>query len=242
MRALEYLGLSHSPPSSPTSPSQTSINPPSTRAVKVCSDVISKLSPLVHPMQRLDLQRDLLKLATSAISVWTLAQTDELKIDVSASLDPAKRNEWRSLTFEPPTADNNVESDNMSSTHPRIFPLFPHVTAQRVEIPSKPSASPPGSWPQSEQVPRLTEICIHPGIGLPERSALVQSGVQEVKEIYEFLQTKLEEAKKEAYAPGRRNGGHSRQNSLLGGSSTLTSLTSPTAQWASKGTMKVGDE
>jgi hypothetical protein len=113
-------------------------------------------------------------LANSAISVWSSAQTRGLQLIVSSSLDVAQRNEWRSLVFDPPSTD-----DVVSSTYPRIFTLFPRVTALKMPVPAEAPASLPGSWPEKNQEPHMIETRIHPGTGLPEWSVLVLRGKEE---------------------------------------------------------------
>jgi len=99
-RALESLSLAS--PSRPTLTSQETITPaPPSGADKVINDVLSVLSPRVTLSQEPHLRNELVALAHSAISVWTFAQTAELKILIRSRVDRASRNEWRSLIFDP---------------------------------------------------------------------------------------------------------------------------------------------
>jgi hypothetical protein len=229
MRALQSL-----PP--PPLPSTQSNPPPLSRAERVANKVLSILSPLVAPSKEPQLRDDLHALANSAISVWSSAQTGGLQLIVSSSLDLAQRNEWRSLVFDPPSTDEIV-----SSTYPRIFTLFPRVTALKMPDPVEAPASLPGSWPEQNQEPHMIETRIHPGTGLPECSVLVLKGKEEeewrkqrIEE--ERIQDKLaalEKEKQELEARGGRNA-HSRTGSVIGSASGPTS---PTAQWMGRRAM-----
>jgi len=225
MRALQSLP--------PPLPSTQSNPPPLSRAERVANKVLSILSPLVAPSQEPQLRDDLCALANSAISVWFSAQTGRLQLIVSSSLDLAQRNEWRSLAFDPPSTD-----DVVSSTYPRIFTLFPRITALKMPVPAEAPASLPGSWPEPNQELPMIETSIHSGTGLPEWSALVLRGKeeQELKEQCieeDRIQDKLaalEKEKQELEARGGRNA-HSRAGSLVGSASGPTS---PTVQWMGK--------
>lgn len=233
MRALESLSLASS--SSQTSTSQGSLPPPR-RADKVADDVLHVLSSLVIPSQRAQLRRELLALADSAISVWRSAQTDELKIIVYPDLDHANRNEWRyqRLDPQPSSSDRDPEAEIVSYTHLRIFTLFPRITAtQKLPRAAEPPAGPPGSWPQHQDEPRIIETCIHPGAGLPEWSPLVVKGKDEENERQDYIREHMERVKQEANAMGsRRNGGHSRRESMVGSGSVPQS---PIAQVVGEG-------
>jgi hypothetical protein len=120
----------------------------------------------------------------------------ELKVTVSPSLKPVHREEWRYQKLDPVLPQDNydeIRSDIMSKTHPRIFTLFPRVVAWEVAGPIKPDAGPPGSWPsESDQGLRRIETCIHPGVGLPEWSSLVVRGKEEQEQRNEYLSKALE--------------------------------------------------
>ncbi len=238
MRALESLSPD-SPPPGTTSQGPSHPLPPPRRATEVVKNVLSVLSPLVIPSQELNLRNELLALANVAISVWTAAQTDELKFTVYLALDLATRNEWRSSTFDPLPLfhdNNNTDIDIVSSTHPRIFTLFPRIIARKVVGSAKPPMGPPGSWPEAEQEPRMIETCIHTGTGLPEWSALVVKGKQEEQERKEYLSEAMQRAKNDLIAKNTRNGWHSRSGSMVG---SVSGPPSPTAQWRNEGGNRV---
>jgi len=227
-RALTMRALQSLPP--PPLPSTQSNPPPLSRAERVTNKVLSILSPLVAPSQEPQLRDDLRALANSAISVWSSAQTGGLQLIVSSSLDLSQRNEWRSLVFDPPSTD-----DVVSSTYPRIFTLFPRVTALKMPVLAEAPASLPGSWPEQNQEPYVNETRIHPGTGLPEWSVLVLRGKEEQEWRKQCIEAEriqdklaaLEKERQELEARGGRNA-HSRAGSLVGSTSGPTS---PTAQW-----------
>lgn len=242
MRVLQSLSpASPSPPTSTSKGTSPPPTPPPQRADKVVDAILSVLSPLVTPSQEPHLRNELLTLAHSAISVWNFAQTDELELIVCPTLGRENRNEWRSLFFDPPLSpssdDNDTKTDIISSTHPRIFPLFPRVTARKLSGNAKLSVGPPGSWPESDQEPRIIETCIHAGVGLPEWSTLVVKGKEEEEERKEYLEEVMENAKLNARS--RRNGGISRSGSMAG---SVSGLPSPIAQWMSEGRKRVIEE
>lgn len=234
MRALQSLSPTPLPPSST---SQANL-PLLSRAERLVNKVLLILLPLVAPSKEPYLRDDLLSLANSAISVWSSVQTAELQLLVSSSLDSAQRNEWRSLVFDPPPTDC-VADDIVYSTHPRVFTLFPRITALRSPVPAEAPTGLPGSWPEHDQEPRMIETCIHPGTGLPEWSVLVLKGKAEEEDRKERVEEEriqdelaaLEKQKRELEARGGRNGQHSRNGSIAGSASGPTS---PTAQWMSR--------
>ena len=191
----------------------------SSRAQKFVEDVTNVLSPLITPSQEAVFQKDLLALAESAISMWNSAQTGELEVEVCSDLVRGTRDEWRSPIFDPPE-ENTISS----STHNRVFVLFPRVMARRL-CASTETASPPGSWPESEEEPHTEEICIHPGLGVAEWSALVLRGKEEVDDeqrILEQLQESAKRAAKEQIAKKRM--GNDKRLSIT---ESVSSLLSP---------------
>jgi hypothetical protein len=215
MRALQSLQAESLPR---TSEFKESLSPTrSGRADSVVSKVFSVLSPLVSSSQNKDFQMDLYELANSAIDVWKDAQTGELKIIISPLLENAHRKEWRSQKFDPSSPSGDYDETNLdmtSRTHPRIFTLFPQVVAREVA----------GNWSrESDQAPRTTETCIHPGRGLPECSSLVVRGKEEQKERKDYLLKALENAKKELHST-RRISGNGRRESMESSTSGLPSL------------------
>lgn len=230
MRALQ--SLQPTSPSASNSTSQRSATPD--RAEKLVSDVLRVLGSLVDPDQETQLRNDLATLTHSAISTWSCAQTDELELTVCPTLDLANLAEWRSIF------DDGNTTEIISSTRPRIFTLFPRITAKKFLLTVKTPTGPPGSWPELEDQKLCTlETCIHPGIGLRECSPLVTRGKDEEdqrrakeddtkKRIQEFA----ESLKKESWKPqSKRNELNSRSGSVVG--LGIGSPTSPSAQWGS---------
>jgi len=160
---------------------------------------------------------------------------------VSSSLDPTQRNEWRSSVFDPPSPEGDAADDVVCPTRPRIFTLFPRVTALKLSAPLQAPTGLPGSWPEDVQEPRTIETYIHPGMGLPEFSVLVLKGKEEeelrkerIEE--ELLRDQMAALEKELKARGGRSE-HSRNGSIAG---LASGPTSPTAQWM--GRRKLIDE
>lgn len=232
---------------------------PSSRADGVVTKVFNVLSPLLSPSQREGLHADLLTLAQPAIDVWNDAQTGELKIIVNLALEPTHREEWRSQMFDPASRSqdhdhdhdhNNNKASNSnpeitSQTRPRIFKLFPRVIAREVVVSpiKRDSTGLPGSWPGEsdawESAPRKTttrETCIHPGIGLPEWSALVERGRQEQEETDEFLLKVVEDAKKHLHSTRQQT--EQRRRESMGSLTTSSVPSSPSQQWKMGGVMK----
>jgi hypothetical protein len=228
MRALESLSLASLSSQASTSqgsppPHPSGQSPPPRRADKVVDDVLRVLSPIVTPSQKGQLQKELLALVDLSIAVWRSAQTDELKIIVCPNLDRANRNEWRYLRFDPQSSspDEDIGAEIVSSTHPRIFTLFPRITAvQKLSRAAEPATGLPGSWPQAQDEPRTIETCIHTGAGLPEWSPLVVKGKEEEEERRDYLHDEMVRVRQEANVrSGRRNSGHSRKGSMAGSGS-----------------------
>jgi hypothetical protein len=204
------------------------------RAARVVHDVLSALSPLLTPTQEADLREELSNLTKSAISLWVSAEADESGFIVSLTLDPANRDEWRSRDFDPllsdPTTEGTAAKEMVSATNPRIFTLFPRITAKKLPKPVETQAGLPGSWPSAELPPRTADVvCIHEGVGLPEWSRLVMSGKQEQVEI----ERELEDAaamvfKGRNMKTARNNSSSSRSGSIAG---SVSSPISPSALW-----------
>lgn len=209
------------------------------RVEKVVSKVFSILSPLVSPSQNEGLRRDLITLANQAIDVWDEAQTGELKITVNPLLEQQHREAWRSQRFDPAPSSTDYDKtkiDGGTETRPRVFTLFPRVVANGVTSPTKADRGPPGGWPsESDQVNHKIEMCIHPGLGLPEWSPLVLRG----KEEQECLQKLIEDARKEAHSARRRTSRHSRVDST---GSLASGPSSPSSQWKMVGVMKLPEK
>jgi hypothetical protein len=209
-RTLIIRALRSLQPDSPTnsrSISQGSLQPMSMRASQVLQDIFTKLSPLIIPEQESDLRKDVLELAQATISVWTLVQTDKMKLVVSLNLEPAESSKWRSPDFDPSSSDdNNSQVDITSSNHPRIFTLFPRVTAQTQSEKVESPQNLPGNWPESHQEPGMIEFDIHSGIGLRDCSALVLDGKAEVEEKKNYLEVMMKQVRM-GYKTGRVTSG-----------------------------------
>lgn len=180
----------------------------SAQAESVIAKVFSVLSPLVGSPQTESLRMDLLTLVNLAVDVWNNAQAGGLKITVSPSLDRARREEWRSQQFDPPSLSSGSDKTDLelvSRTHPRVFTLFPRVVAWGIADPGSHDRGLPGSWPLESDL-----TYIHPGVRLPEWSSLVVRGKNEQEERKEYLIKALENAKKELHSTRR---GHGRRES-----------------------------
>jgi hypothetical protein len=204
------------------------------RAVRVVHDVLSVLSPLLTPTQEEDLREELSNLTESAISLWTSAEADESRFIASLTLDPANRDEWRSKEFDPPLSDPTSEgttAEIVPPTNPRIFTLFPRITAEKLPNPVENQAGLPGSWPSAKPPPRTADVvCIHEGVGLPEWSRLVMSGKREQVEIERELEDAKAMVLKERNMRAARNNSmtSSRSGSIAG---SVSSPISPSALW-----------
>jgi hypothetical protein len=234
MRALQSLPSDSLPKKLE---SKESTHPtPSSRNEGVVFRVLSVLAPLVSSSNNERLRKELRELSNSAIDVWNDAQTGQLKIVVSSSLEYAHREEWRSQEFDPASPNNDEPKlDVVSRTHPRIFTLFPQFIALEAADPVGHDTDLPGSWPkESEPLPRTTETIIHPGKGLPESSLLVVRGKEVQKEKNDYLLRGLEDLKKGMHSIGH-NPGHNRRESM--GSST-SGPPSPSERWKREGAMK----
>lgn len=207
------------------------------RAKSVISDVLSKLAPLVNRPQEKQLQTDILEVSNAAIDVWNEAQTGDLKITVSKSLDYPYREEWQSQEFDAVTTNNDgATSDAVSRTRPRIFTLFPRIIAREVAVPVQHDTEMPGSFPQGAELLHHTiETLINPGEGLPESSALVVRGKEKQEQRDKFIAEEIEKIKKQGHNVGH-GPGHSRREPRT---SLASSLPSPTEQLNIGGAMNV---
>jgi hypothetical protein len=241
MRALQSMPADSIP--SQASEDKQTVHPNiPVRAEGVVTKVFSILSSLISPSQHEGLRISLLELAKLAIDIWNDAQTGELKVIISSSLDPAHREEWRSQRFDPASPSDsysNIGSDIESKTHLRIYTLFPRVVTLEAAGPVKHEANLPGSWPsESDQGHRRIETCIHAGVGLPEWSPLVVRGKEEQEQRSEYLSKVIETAKKQLHS-NRRNTGHGRTDSM---GSVASASSSPSEQWKMGGVMKITEK
>ncbi|KAH7350807.1 hypothetical protein BKA65DRAFT_245204 [Rhexocercosporidium sp. MPI-PUGE-AT-0058] len=187
----------------------------STIADSIISKVFLSLSPLISLSQAETLRMDLHTVLKSSADVWNSAQASGLKISIDPLLDRAYREEWRSQQFDPalPGDGNGTDPDLASKTHPRVFTLFPRVSARIQEN------LPPGSYPDFEPT------VIHPGAGLPEWSSLVVRGKAYQEERKDYIKELLANAMKEA---NMRASGHRRRASKESSTSAPSSLSE---QW-----------
>ncbi|RDL35986.1 Uncharacterized protein BP5553_06598 [Venustampulla echinocandica] len=198
----------------------------STIRAEIFTDNIMKvLSLLLNPKIHPTLRKDLTHLATSAISLCSIVQTDRLELQVHPTLDPA--------SFEKPEEDIDIANS-------RVFVLFPRVTARSCpQIGNARPVGPPGGWVDSRPESQFEEICIHKGVGIPEWEQLVRVGEEEEvdrrrKQEIESNEKKRRELEEEIEKLNKPDLGHkrgisySRRNSVVVGKSTPSS---PTSAW-----------
>ncbi|KAG4438750.1 hypothetical protein IFR05_005778 [Cadophora sp. M221] len=180
-------------------------NKTSFRVERFVEVVLRVLSALVTPLRRTDLEADLSGLAKAAINLWNEAQQDELEISVCQTLDPKCHDQWRSTVFEPePT---RPLSPRDGEEQPTIHLLFPLITAKKHVTTTENQLLVPGSFEDPQTSHRVETINIHPGVGLPESSALVVNGKMEAEKIegereleQKLLAESIENAKREFWA------------------------------------------
>ncbi|CZR55542.1 uncharacterized protein PAC_05430 [Phialocephala subalpina] len=218
------------PPTSSTSQLSLPQIPLATRAERFLESLIPVLSLLVQESDHESLKKDLLQLADSAISIWDSAQSEEsLDINIISELDPNLREQWRSPIFDGKV--NNTEIEIISSTHPRIFTLFPRFAT--IKVITLPGTFDSTAGPQQEE-----DTILHPGIGLAECSALVIKGKEELQEreeeeAYMRSRRELENAKKKLESKEREWEERKRLKSPRVGS--VSGSGSPTEKWSSVG-------
>ncbi|KAL2075487.1 hypothetical protein VTL71DRAFT_430 [Oculimacula yallundae] len=207
-----------------------------TRTEALLLAVMPVLRLLAPEAQHTKLEAALSGLVQSAISLWTLVQSDEL-LDVKASLDldPALQREWASSVFNIDSGTNN--SAVVQSTQPEILKLFPSITAKMSTTSPAVQNHIPGSFDDSKPMTHI-QICIHPGSGLPESSALVMRGEQEIREMEEKMEVERLEMNLKATqkAIADRNKLKLQRNGLGSGPP------SPTAEWGMAGGLKKSPE
>ncbi|PVH89530.1 hypothetical protein DL98DRAFT_579322 [Cadophora sp. DSE1049] len=188
------------------------------------------LSLLVPQAQHARLEDVMSTLAQSTISLWDSVQNDEfLEIRASLDLDPSLRMEWHSPHFD---ADcDSTGRAVTSSTRPRIFTLFPTITANSFAAVSEPTVKVPGSFENSKTETHMRELCIHPGIGMCESSALVLRGKEEQEEMVE--EREAEEMRRDVEAKQKALFERTKMKSQRNGS--ITSLPSFSAEWGLAG-------
>jgi hypothetical protein len=194
--ALAMRGLQSQLPIDQSSSTSGSSSPPVlSRADKFTHEVMAVLSLVVKTSLHPNLRNNLLDLANSAISVWYAAQTDERKIVVHPTLDPAKVDEWRAPMFHKITTD-----EDMSPPNDGVITLFPRITAQNCSwiADSQPKGL-PGLWIESEPQSQVTETCIYSGAGVGKWSELVREGEEEEEDRKDKEARKMVEEKKKMH-------------------------------------------
>lgn len=227
MRALQSLSSSEKLPQHLQQQAAGSASPPIEQIVK---DVMSRLEVLYRPSQRAELRTELTNLFNSAMFLWATAQTDALQISAHFILDLGQHADWSSQLFD--TQDSDHTDDD--ALHPKVFTLFPQVTAVSSAYVRTSAASLPGSWPESIANTQQIETSIHPGLGFLSTSALVTAGKDEMENRNAILRDALAKANVELRA---RNVGRSRRDSVVGSQSQ-----SPTSRWMSHGGKKFSSE
>lgn len=143
---------------------QSQSNSSTKRAELFADNVMKILSLLVEDSLHVALRSDLIKLATSAASLWNLAQIDERELTVDRTLNP------------PSNGDEDEDEDE-----DRVIVMFPRVTATKYLCPwnvgSKTQIGPPGAYVENvEPESCIEKISIHDGAELLEWATLVAEG------------------------------------------------------------------
>lgn len=193
------------------------------------NEVLSRLEPIINPQYREALAGKLHNLAYDSMLLWDEVQTDQLDFEIILNLAPAHQSQWWTQDVD----EDNGATTNLSSTRktrPRIFTRFPRIIAR------------PSDFNENSEANKTQEIIIHPGLGLPEWSALVISGKKEVEERQEREKDLRERVAKEMAkemserAPKRSNS--SRRGSMA---TSVLGPSSPTARWSEAKTMVVAE-
>ncbi|KAH8684467.1 hypothetical protein BGZ60DRAFT_166619 [Tricladium varicosporioides] len=172
-----------------TEPSPEGKLVPSGRANSVTQDMMKQLKPLITPAQSREVESALIDITEAAIDVWTFAQTDNLNITANTNLEASSHSLWRSQKYDPlePLPDDKEGTHSTHLTRPRIFTLFPTVTA--IPMSDVTSTSNISSSEESQRVcDENRETILHPGIGLPELSTLMIRGKGEKEEFEAMVQ------------------------------------------------------
>lgn len=220
---LTTHALSHMEPDSraETVAQSSSHAPNLSWANQVCGDILLEILPFADPLKANSLQGEILRITTSAIVLGAGIQSDQLQITMNPVLNPQKREEWRSQSLDPQNAETQI--DGKVESRPRVFTLFPRITAV-------PSAS---SGTNSHE-----EICIHPGVGVPECASWVEAGRAEEEDRVRFLNEGMDELKKSANEKAKRRSSQSRRNS----SASIAGPSSPTTLWKNEGKNMITEE
>jgi hypothetical protein len=167
-----------------------------TWALSVTQNVFTKLLPLADPALESNMMDALTKIISDAITLWKKVQADEIQLTASLNLSIKQRDTWRSQSL-----DSAIEGqlDIEASTRPRIFILFPCITA--VSCVAERNAD----TPQIEM--------IHPGSGILECSSWVIAGREEERSRLEYIEMATKQAKRESYEKSRKLSSQSRRGS-----------------------------
>lgn len=232
-----------SPPASPGTsfvPSKVALGGHGKLATKVIEEIMRVVNPLLDPSQEANFRQDILSVVQDAYSVWIVAQTGTYEINFCSQLDPARRSEWRPLDYDHPSSDS-VSMHTVPATHPRVFSLFPEITARKLYFISEKTEGPPGSFPEPNEPSQMAELRIHTGVGLAEWSPLVIRGKEEVKEIEDEFRRLKKQARNKRNGPSRKTSTADPFGSTTPASPTTPNLP-PGKQWSAMGgTMTSGE-
>ncbi|CAG8975702.1 hypothetical protein HYALB_00009109 [Hymenoscyphus albidus] len=193
-------------------------------AEQVSRDIHGDILPFADPSKVISLYDEIFKIVTSAIALWKDVQNDQLEITIDLVLDLRQREDWRSQRLDPQGIDLQLESK--IATRPRVFRLFPRITAFPSENPEMDSSSEP------------EEICIHPGVGVPESAPWVAAGRAEEEDRVRILAEGMEELKKSANERAKRRSCRSRR----GSTTSIVGASSPTSLWRKEGKNMIAEE
>lgn len=205
------------------------------RVVTVVEGVLRVLSPFLNPLELNQFKVELSQIAAAAISVWVDAQADEQDFIVNSVLYQSNSFYWKPATFRnnPSYPDNNYQPIGGLAASPSetVFTLFPIILCEkRIQL-SKAVYALAGSYPEDDEQPYSTEtILVHDGLGLAEKSELVQRGVKEKEDMTKLWEKYTEGLKKTIFVTKK---GHSRNNST--DDDNVSGPPSPSQLWKSNG-------
>jgi hypothetical protein len=175
----------------------------------VTEEVVAKLLPPADPAQEINMKADVAQIIKDAMTLWKKGQVDELQLTASLNLDIKQRDIWRSQSLD---SDTEAQPDIESSTPPRVFTLFPCITA----VPCIAEST----------VTTKQAVVIHHGSGVPEYSSWVIGGMEEEMSRLEYIDMATKQAKRESYQKSKGWFNHSRRGS------TATIATTPRVSMA----------
>ncbi|CAG8957301.1 hypothetical protein HYFRA_00010724 [Hymenoscyphus fraxineus] len=193
-------------------------------AEQVSRDIHEDILLFADPSKVNSLYDEVFKIVASAIALWKDVQNDQLEITIDPVLDLKQREDWRSQRLDPQDIDLQLESK--IATRPRVFRLFPRITAFHSENPEMDSSSEP------------EEICIHPGVGIPESAPWVAAGRAEEEDRVRILAEGMEELKKSANERAKKRSCRSRR----GSTASIVGASSPTSLWKKEGKIMIAEE